>query len=129
MTSLIPTPQVSLVNGRPAVTSLDVAAHFGKPHADVLKSIRKVMVEMPPDLREGNFSSTFRTVAGPNNSHRQEEFFIIFQDGFMLLVMGYTGKEAMRIKIAYIVKFNEMAQELSQRSPIPQRALSTADYN
>ena len=115
MTELLVSPSVSLVNGRPAVTSFDIAEHFSKRHCDVLRDIRKIMEAIPDDLRERNFALTFRTVAGPNNSQRQEEYFIIYQDGFMLLVMGYTGTKAMRIKIAYIVRFNEMAEELRRQ--------------
>ncbi len=127
MTGLIPSPQISLVEGRPAVTSLDVSQHFGKRHDSVIRDIRRIMSEMPEDLRHHNFVATFRTVAGPNNSQRQEEYFIIYQDGFMLLVMGYTGAKAMQIKIAYIIRFNEMAEELKRRMQQPQPALPEAD--
>lgn len=34
-------------------------------------------------------------------------------DGFMLLVMGYTGQRAMAIKEAYIAQFNRMRTELA----------------
>jgi hypothetical protein len=37
------------------------------------------------------------------------------KDGFMLLVMGFTGKKAMAVKIAYINAFNMMAKELARQ--------------
>lgn len=108
-------PSISLIEGRPATTSLAIAEHFGKRHKDVLKSIRNLCVEIPEKIRERNFSLTFRTVAGPNNSERQEEFFTVYFDGFILLVMGYTGKTALQIKLVYISAFNAMRDELAAR--------------
>ena len=34
------------------------------------------------------------------------------KDGFMLLIMGYTSREAMRIKAAYIQAFESMRMKL-----------------
>lgn len=45
--------------------------------------------------------------------------YIMTRDGFTLLVMGYTGPEAMRVKKAYIARFNEMERELSSASALP----------
>ncbi|MDC4963180.1 Rha family transcriptional regulator, partial [Acinetobacter baumannii] len=41
-------------------------------------------------------------------------FFRISKDGFMLLVMGFTGEKAMKTKIEFINAFNWMANQLSQ---------------
>lgn len=75
----------------------------GKPGRD-----RHALLRLIP-----NFAETFRTVAGPNNSERQKEFFIVYFDGFILLVMGYTGKKALQVKLAYIAAFNAMRDELA----------------
>lgn len=104
---------VSLHDGRPATTSLSIAEHFGKRHDDVLKSIRKLCAELPDAVRARNFAETSRTIAGPNNSERQERIFIVYFDGFILLVMGYTGKKALQIKLLYIAAFNAMRDELA----------------
>lgn len=42
MTSFIPSPSVSLIEGRPATTSVAIAEHFGKPHDKVLRDIRNL---------------------------------------------------------------------------------------
>ena len=42
--------------------------------------------------------------------------YIIKKDGFMLLVMGYTGKKALALKLAYIEAFNRMEAELAKRN-------------
>lgn len=47
---------------------------------------------------------------------RSLPMYIIYRDGFMLLVMGYTGKKALAIKLAYIEAFNAMEEELARRS-------------
>lgn len=39
---VFPVPSVSLIEGRPATTSLDIAEHFDKRHDDVIKSIRNL---------------------------------------------------------------------------------------
>lgn len=42
--------------------------------------------------------------------------YIIHRDGFVLLVMGYTGKKALAIKLAYIEAFNAMEAELARKN-------------
>lgn len=38
-------------------------------------------------------------------------FYIMNRDGFSLLVMGFTGKEALEWKLQYIKAFNQMNEE------------------
>lgn len=118
-------PSVSLHSGRPATTSLEVAKFFGKRHDGVLRDVRRICPETPEDFRVHNFVETFRTIPGPNNSERQETYFILYRDGFMLLVMGYTGKKALAMKLAYIEAFNRMEAELARQkeaSPLSRRS-------
>lgn len=42
--------------------------------------------------------------------------YVMSKDGFVLLVMGYTGAEAMRMKKSYIARFNEMEEQLRTTS-------------
>ena len=46
---------------------------------------------------------------------RSLPMFILYRDGFMLLVMGYTGKKALAMKLAYIEAFNRMEEELARQ--------------
>ncbi|MCS3473062.1 Rha family phage regulatory protein [Pseudomonas sp. JUb42] len=101
---------VEVVKGLAMTTSLDVATHFNKRHDNVIKAIRAL--EIPDDLRRLNFEETFREVAGPQGAKRKEAFVLMTRDGFSLLCMGFTGKEAMRWKVAYINAFNQMEQAL-----------------
>ena len=43
--------------------------------------------------------------------------YLLSKDGFMMLAMSYTTPEAMRVKEAYINRFNEMEEQLRSGSP------------
>lgn len=106
--------EIELVDDLPVTSSLEVAKHFDKQHKDVLRAIDNL--EIPADLRQRIFAPTFYEVEGPNKSTRQEPAVRINRDGFALLVMGFTGRAAMRWKIAYINAFNEMERRLRQEA-------------
>lgn len=107
-----PVPSVFVHNGRPSTTSRTVAQYFNKRHDDVLRSIRTLLNATPQNFRLRNFSESSYT----NEQGKIQPMYIIYRDGFMLLVMGYTGKKALAIKLAYIEAFNAMEEELARRS-------------
>lgn len=111
------TPDLQVIDGSVTTTSQQVAAHFGKRHADVMRAIRKM--EIPSEDRERNFALTFVEVAGPNGAMRKDPSYRITRDGFTLLAMGFTGKEAMQWKLAYLAAFNKMEKELLARTTRP----------
>lgn len=113
MTNFLISPSISLVDNRPAVSSLAIAEHFGKRHGDVLNSIRKIGSECPQEFNERNFS----LVKYIDAKGEERDSFEVFRDGFMLVVMSYTGSKAMQLKIAYITRFNEMEQALRIGAP------------
>ena len=50
--------------------------------------------------------------------------FIMNQDGFTLLAMGFNGKKAMEFKLKYIEAFNAMKRQIEQSNPsLPQNYL------
>ena len=106
-----PIPSVSLHDGRPATTSLEVAKFFGKRHDDVLKSIRNLLPNCPENFNARNFA----VVNYLDGKRESRPMYIIYRDGFMLLVMGYTGKKALALKLAYIEAFNAMEEELARK--------------
>lgn len=106
---------VQVVAGQPMTTSLDVAKHFGKRHDNVIKAIRAL--EIPADLHALNFEEMSHPVSIGNGAKRAEVAFRMTRDGFTLLCMGFTGKEAMKWKVAYITAFNRMEQALRQPAP------------
>ena len=106
---------VSLENGIPSTTSLKVAEVFHKRHTEVLRGIRTLCANTPESFHGRNFASAFQDIPGPNGAVRKSPIFTMTRDGFTLLVMGYTGKEAMRFKLEYIEAFNAMEKELMRR--------------
>ena len=57
----------------------------------------------------------FHKVSYVNEQNGQEyKEYLMNRDGFSLLVMGFTGKEAMEWKIKYINAFNEMERKLAK---------------
>lgn len=102
------TKLVFIENGRPVTDSLTVAATFGKRHADVMRDIRSL--DSSEEFNQRNFAQV-NYVDGANRKYPK---YLITQDGFSFLVMGYTGKEAAHFKEMYINEFNRMREELSK---------------
>ena len=90
-------------------TSLKVAEKFGKQHKDVLESIREILKAENSALKL--FKEDTYKVDGNNKSY---PMFYMNRDGFSLLVMGFTGRDALRWKLEYIQAFNEMEKELKR---------------
>lgn len=107
-------PSVSLHAGRPATTSLEVAQFFGKRHDNVLRDIAALLSQLPENSLQLNFEETYQEQETPLGV-KQVRMFILYRDGFMLLVMGYTGKKALAMKLAYIEAFNRMEEELARQ--------------
>ena len=106
----MPAPSVVLHDGRPT-TSLELAKFFGKRHTDVLRDINNILPNCPEKFSQRNFASANYL----DDQAKNRPMFIIFKDGFILLVMGYTGKKALVIKLAYIEAFNALEAELQRQ--------------
>lgn len=100
-------------DGRVGTTSLRVAEVFCKEHRRVMQSIREL--DCSPDFHQHNFVQMLRTTQLPNNATRQDPYYFITRDGFVFLVMGFTGKTAAKFKEAYIRAFNEMEAKLRRQ--------------
>lgn len=89
--------------------SLLVADKFSKRHDNIIRAIEKL--ELDSNFTELNFElSNYQDSTG-----RTLKKYIITRDGFTLLVMGFTGKNAMQFKVDYIEEFNRMSEELKQK--------------
>src|SRR5690625_7109033 len=53
------------------------------------------------------------TYVHEQNKQEYREY-LMNRDGFTLLVMGFTGKQAMQFKLDYMNAFNRMEQQLKQ---------------
>lgn len=104
-------PALEVVGGQITTTSQQIAAHFGKRHADVIRAIKKM--EIPDEYRERNFALTVVSRENPSGGAPiSAPMYRITRDGFTLLAMGFTGKTAMHWKLAYIEAFNKMEEAL-----------------
>lgn len=99
--------KITTSNGELVVSSRQVAENFGKEHKHVLESIRTILAA------ENSAIKFFRQSTFENRGKQYPEYWMN-RDGFSLLVMGFTGKEAMEWKIKYINAFNEMEKKLSK---------------
>ena len=96
---------VEIRNNQVVVSSRQVAEKFGKLHKDVLENIRNILVAE---------NSATKFYQETTHEYRGQKFpeYLMNRDGFTLLAMGFTGKDALRWKIKYIAAFNEMEAKL-----------------
>lgn len=50
--------------------------------------------------------------------------FNMTKNGYMLVVMGFTGKAAIQVKVSYIQAFDWMAEKLRSRQAIGEEAMN-----
>ncbi|AZU47917.1 hypothetical protein C3B79_2146 [Aeromonas hydrophila] len=96
-------------SGTLMTTSLKVADAFGKRHDNVLRKLESLSCS--PEFTALNFEVSEYT----DTTGRKLSMWNMTKDGFMFLVMGFTGIKAAAIKEAYIAEFNRMADELHRR--------------
>jgi phage regulator Rha-like protein len=119
-------------------TSLIIAEKFGKRHKNVLRDIEKLIADCASD-EVGQLkiepSSDFgdevgRPKIGPssdfgllnfeessylNQQNKPQPMYFLTRDAFSLLVMGFTGKEALAWKLRFIAAFNALETALRDR--------------
>jgi len=118
-------PILSIKNGEPVCSSLDVAKFFNKRHSHILRDIDKLLKNYP-DLnntlslensgieRKPKFGQMVIERKNPKGGASiKSRAFILNKDAFTLLAFGFEGKKAFKFKIAYIEAFNAMEQELT----------------
>ena len=91
------------------VDSLYVAEFFEKNHTEVLRDIRNIAAHnsgLSKEFAERNFAlGSYK-----DKQNQKRPCYYLTRDGFTILVMGYTGKKALRFKELYIRRFNEMEE-------------------
>jgi Rha family phage regulatory protein len=107
--------QLVFINGKQTITNSQVVAnYFGKRHADVLRKLDNIMQDAPRQFVSTNFCvNTINVELGADRS-RQSKIYEMTKDGFMFLVMGFTGTKAAELKINFINAFNETQKRLSR---------------
>lgn len=110
---------LSTQNGEPVASSRQIAESFGKEHKHVLRDIENLIGgESKIGLSSMFFKSEYISV-----QNKKLPEYLMNRDGFSLLVMGFTGKEALEWKLKYIQAFNEMEKQLAQRPQLSRSEL------
>lgn len=102
---------VFIENNEVVTDSLNVAETFGKQHKNVIRDIHNLHSEL-----EEKGKLNFEPISYKDSYNRDQLKYNLTKDGFTLLVMGFTGKEALKFKMMYINEFNRMEQELKNRN-------------
>ncbi|PSW63714.1 Rha family transcriptional regulator [Photobacterium kishitanii] len=108
--------------------SLTVSKHFNKQHKDVLKKIESL--DCSDIFTSANFCAYVQKLNIGNSAVRDSKAYQMTKDGFMFLVMGFTGKRAAAVKEAYINAFNLMAEQLTKKpaaEPLNYRVVTTIE--
>lgn len=113
-------PNVSIHQGKATTTTEDVAIYFGKQHHHVVQKLESLDCSKEFTIR--NFSRMVKNKSIGSGAVREVVYYEMTKDGFVFLVMGFTGKKAAQFKEAYIAEFNRMEAELNIRVPQPQSA-------
>ena len=111
-------PIVTISANHVVTTSKMVAEYFHKRHNDVLRNIKNLLLDLPSGY-ERNFAPIQIDVDLGMNRIRKDPAYEITRDGFTLLAMGFTGKEALQWKVRFIEAFNAMERELAKSKGAP----------
>jgi Rha family phage regulatory protein len=103
---------VDIVDGHTFTTSLKVAEHFQKRHKNVLQSIEKLLTDCPDKEFAG---LNFQPSSYQDSTGRTLPMYCLTEEGFALLAMGFTGKQALQWKIDFLTAFRSMETALKQR--------------
>ena len=104
---------IEQADGQVVVSSRVVAEKFGKEHNDLKKRVRELILDMGEISHNYFVSSEYK-----DSLNRIQGEYLLTRDGFTLLAMGFTGKEALHWKLKYIEAFNRMEQQLKQNNPL-----------
>ena len=115
---------LSTQNGEPVASSRDVAKRFGKEHRNVMRDIENLMSEGVLKIEQTPLF--FKSEYTHPQNHQKYPMYLMNRDGFSLLAMGFTGKEAVQWKLKYIEAFNQMEKQLAAQHK-EQRAVQDAN--
>lgn len=130
---------VIIKNKNVVVSSLNVADIFHKQHKNILRDIdnlkedwKELSKELGSLLSPVNkseelnakvrstpkFKDCFKVGSYITQDGRTVRSYNMNRTGFTLLAIGFNGKKALRFKLAYIARFDEMEEELVKRNTL-----------
>ena len=102
---------VAIRNKDTVCSSLEVAEHFEKRHADVIRAIENLIQN---DSTQ-NCAQCFKRSFYKDMTGKKNKMYFMNRDGFTFLTMGFTGQKANEWKWQYIEAFNRMEQLLAMK--------------
>ena len=93
--------------------NLQVAEKFGKRHDNVLQAIDGLRETLLKIEERSELFCVSRRKANDGQYHRM---YLMNRDGFSLLVMRFTGKNALEWKLQYVRAFNQMAKLIQEKN-------------
>lgn len=130
---------VSAEAGRVFTTSLTVAENFSKRHTHVLRATEILLADLSTQpnfglsentsqpnfwpanepnfgpINERNFAFialNFERISYLDSRGRTKPMYKMTHDGFALLAMGFTGREALAWKVKFLAAFRDMERQL-----------------
>lgn len=103
-------------------SSRTVAEKFGKLHKNVLRDIEQLIADIG-DEQFGRLN--FEPSVYRNEQYKLQPEYHLTEEGFALLVMGFTGREAMQWKLAFLRAFRALERQLRELTDQKANALDT----
>ena len=99
---------IQIVNNQAVVSSRQIAERFGKEHRNILANIRQAVqsAEISADW--------FYQTEYIDSKGRTYPEYLMNEEGFTLIVMGFNTKRAIEWKVKYIQAFKQMKKYLKQ---------------
>ena len=122
MTEIVKLTTQDITSAIPITTSLIIAEEFGKRHDNVLRDIEEIKEQIRQSnsgvgnaLRIEDVNFYVKKLEYKDKKGESRPYYELNEDFWMLLVMGYTGEKAFRIKTTFIKTFQLMKRELLVR--------------
>ena len=116
-------------NGELFVSSREIAKNFNKRHSNIIRDIENIL-QMAQNSQSSNLSTLFLESEYESSGCFYKEYFLTEQ-GFSVLVMGFTGQKALEWKLKYSNAFMKMRELLRQMTSIltDEQKLQLAIFN
>ena len=111
-----PAELVELVQDQPMTTSRRVAYYFGKPHSNVVRAITAQFERLADDPVLSAFNAlNFERVEYLDAKGEARHEYRMTGAGFSAVALAFTGKEAARLRVRFVMAFDRMARALRRQ--------------
>lgn len=102
---------VSVKDNRASTSSRTVADHFGKTHRNVTRAIATLLGQ----TGDAEFNAlNFEHIEYLDSRGRKQTEWLMSEQGFALLAMGFTGPKAVALRLSFIKAFEAATQRIRE---------------